>query len=118
MRRDSYYVESCGPAGPALVDWIKANYFYVKNSQYTSDALVSTEEKKRSAYTYRAHSNKRSDEVKLMQENIQVLRDQVSAKERELLDLDEALAKVADILDFIRYVTTLSCDDYTPTPLL
>ena len=101
MRRDSYYVESCGPAGPALVDWIKATYLYVTKSRQMIANVEEVEDKKNSAFRLKAASVKKSEEVSLKQENISVLKESLAAKEEILIDLQDNLGKVNELLEFI-----------------
>jgi len=101
LRRDSYYVESCGPAGPVLVDWIKAMYLYLAKSRHVFENTAQVEEKKVTAFRLRAQSLKLSEQVGVIRANVDALKVELASKEEKLLDLDETLAKVADMLEFI-----------------
>jgi hypothetical protein len=101
LRRDSYYVESTGPAGPALVDWIKSNVLYLEKSRSVIEQTESLDKKKAEAFRLRAQSTSKSKEVSALGEKQAALREELELKKGELLDLDEALAKVVEMLDFL-----------------
>lgn len=46
FRKDSYYIESTGVAGPFLVDWAKTNLAYLKAAKKIEGTLKRAEEKK------------------------------------------------------------------------
>ena len=46
FRRDSYYIHSTGKAGPYLVDWVKANFRYLKVASKIAGTLTRAEEKR------------------------------------------------------------------------
>ena len=53
------------------------------------------------SFRNRAQSMKKTEEVKAMVEQTDELKERQKVKEGEMLDLNEALAKVAEMLDFI-----------------
>ena len=59
LRRDSYYVESTGPAGPVLVDWIKTNEAYLEKSRSVFEQNAAIAEQKAEAYRLKAQSVKK-----------------------------------------------------------
>lgn len=50
FRKDSYYIESTGVAGPFLVDWVKTNLAYLKAAKKIEGTLKRAEEKKMEVY--------------------------------------------------------------------
>ena len=53
FRKDSYYIESTGVAGPFLVDWVKTNLAYLKAAKKIEGTLKRAEEKKVEVLSYR-----------------------------------------------------------------
>ena len=51
FRKDSYYIESTGVAGPFLVDWVKSNLAYLKAAKKIEGTLKRAEEKKMEVYS-------------------------------------------------------------------
>lgn len=101
MKRDSYYVESTGTAGPFIVDWVKTNYAYVNKAKTILKALEAIEEKKAQAFRFKSQSSKKVEEAAVKSQNIDVLKKTLHELELEILDLGEALANLTEMLKFL-----------------
>lgn len=101
FRMDSYYVSSLGTPGPVLVNWIKTNYAYLKSANTIYQQLNAAEDKKLESYRYKAQYNKKMDEILEYQEKLSLVKEELKKNEYELHDLNHALLKAKDLLEFI-----------------
>jgi hypothetical protein len=58
FRRDSYYVESLGPAAPYLIDFIKTNIIYMHAARELLPQKLATDARRTAAYRLRTLHNK------------------------------------------------------------
>ena len=101
LKRDSYYVESTGVAGPVIIDWAKTNYAYTNLAKTILKSLEAVEDKKAQAFRFKSQSAKKLEQAALQQQNIDVLKDSVRQLELIVLDLGEALANLTEMLKFL-----------------
>lgn len=101
FRRDSYYVESTGPPGPILVDWIKTNYAYINAARNVYPVLHNAEELRKEAYRFKAVHVKKNEEVLELQKKIEETKEQLRRATQELQELELMVVKAKDLLSFI-----------------
>lgn len=101
FRSDSFYIESTGPPGPVLVDWIKANYYYIKSAGRIHTILSSAEERKVEAFRYKAMFAKKREEVEDVTQQMVATQAQLAAAQEQLEEIEHAVLKANDLLQFI-----------------
>lgn len=101
FRSDSYYILSTGPPGPVLVDWIKSNYSYIRAAKDMYTILNAAEEKKVEGFRFKALNVKKRDEINELQKKLDITRDHLKTAEFEMDDLQTAVIKASDLLQFI-----------------
>lgn len=101
FRSDSYYVESTGKPGPILVEWIKANYAYIQSANDKYRILSSAEEKKIAAYRFKALYTKKKEDIEELTRKIESTREQLAKAQYDLEDIQHAVLKANDLLEFI-----------------
>jgi hypothetical protein len=101
FRADSYYIESTGPPGPILVEWIKANYAYIVAATEKYKILAAAEEKKLEAFRFKAVYTKKKDEASELTKKIEETRQNLNRAQLELEDIQHAVLKANDLLQFI-----------------
>jgi hypothetical protein len=108
FHRDSYYVQSTGPCGPILVDWVKINFQYIKAARKIYKQLRTAEEFKMNGYRAKANRNKRKDEVQEIEKKIEIKRGIATIEQIDLEELQHGLLKAHDLLEFIAARFTFS----------
>jgi len=101
FHRDSYYVQSTGPCGPILVDWVKINFQYIKAARKIYKQLHTSEQFKTNAYRAKAIHVKKKEEVKEIEKKIEIKRAIVITEQIILEELQHGLLKAHDLLEFI-----------------
>ncbi len=101
FRSDSFYIEATGPPGPVLVEWAKANYAYISSANDKFRILSGAEEKKLSAYRFKAAYNKKKEEMEDLTRRIEETRHQLQQAQLELEDIQHAVLRANDLLQFI-----------------
>ncbi len=101
FRSDSYYIESTGKPGPILVDWIKSNYAYIRAAKNMYRILSAAEEKRLEAFRFRAVYAKKKEEVADLVGRLDSAKARLKALNMELEDLQHAVLKAHDLLQFI-----------------
>ena len=116
FRHDSYYIESLGKAAPVLVQWVKANYAYIRAAKNMYSVLNAAEAKKMDAFRLKAIHTKKLEEVNEVTKTLDTVRKKLAAATLELEDLQLAVLKANDLLNFItgrfNEGQTLAKDDY------
>ncbi len=101
FRSDSYYVESTGPPGPVLVEWIKANFAYIRAAERMYTILNAAEEKRVEAFRFKAIHVKKKEEIVDLTNRLEAARKRLNFAQLELQDLQHAILKANDLLQFI-----------------
>jgi hypothetical protein len=101
FRRDSYYVQSTGPPGPVLVDWVKANYVYIRAAKEKFPILHSAEQIRLEAFRFKALHGRKSEEISELDRKIFTAQETLAEANKELEELQHALLKANDLLEFI-----------------
>lgn len=116
FRVDSYYVESTGVAGPVLVNWVKANYAYIVAARDMDLMMKMAEDDRNSAFRFRVQYVRKQDELQENSLNLSALQKEMSDCMGELEELEHALVKAKDLLQFIagryQFETHESKQDY------
>ncbi len=116
FHRDSYYIQSTGPPGPILVDWIKTNYAYVKAASALYDTLHSAEQTRLTAFRFKAIQAKKREECVELGNKIEATHEALRGAILEQEELQHLLLKANDLLEFIsgRYTfgQTVAKQDY------
>jgi hypothetical protein len=101
FRRDSYYIESCGEAAPALVDWIRANYNYLKKAIIIRPQLQVIEEKRVEGFRLKALYQKKMEEQDILIKQVELFKVSLAQANHDVEDLENGLAKAYDMMAFI-----------------
>jgi hypothetical protein len=101
FRSDSYYIESTGPPGPVLVEWIKSNFAYIRAAERMYTILNAAEEKRVEAFRFKALHVKKKEEVVELTSRLEATRQKLALSQLELQDLQHAILKANDLLQFI-----------------
>jgi len=101
FNRDSYYIQSTGPPGPILVDWIKTNYAYVKAASALYETLHNTEQIKLTAFRFKAIQAKKREETAELGNKIEATHEHLRRAILEQEELQHLLLKANDMLEFI-----------------
>jgi hypothetical protein len=101
FRSDSYYVESTGKPGPVLVEWAKANYNYIASANDKYRILEAAEEKKISAFRVKALYAKKKEDIEELTKKIETTRQTLAKAQYDLEDIQHAVLKANDLLQFI-----------------
>jgi len=101
FRRDSYYIQSTGVAGPPLVDWVKTNLAYLKVAQRIVGMLRAADDKKLESLRLRTVLSARQKELEEAAHKQQELKQHLKAARTERAELDRALLRANDLLQFV-----------------
>jgi len=101
FRVDSYYVESCGSAAPTLVEWVGCMYRYVKCARNVYAMLEQARKNKVLASRLANDRKRKEDEQLLIMERIKKAREEYQEKLLEQRDLEEAIMKAEDMIQFV-----------------
>ena len=92
FRKDSYYVESCGVAAPALVEWVYCNVAYLRAGRLVQDLLERSRKKFISASRMlKSHQFKDEEQASVLK-RIKVARQEYMRKKLDLADLAEVIS--------------------------
>ena len=101
FHRDSYYIQSTGPPGPILVDWIKTNFAYVKAARVLYETLHETEQVRLKAFRFKATQTKKKEETEELASKIELTHEALRKALNEMEELQHLLLKANDLLEFI-----------------
>jgi hypothetical protein len=101
FHRDSYYIQSTGPPGPILVDWIKTNFAYVKAARALYETLHEAEQLKVKAFRFKATQAKKREETEELGRKIEATHVALRKALDEQEELQHLLLKANDLLEFI-----------------
>lgn len=101
FHRDSYYIQSTGPPGPILVDWIKTNFAYIKAARAQYDTLNEAEQLRLKAFRFKAIQAKKREETAELVMKIEATHVQLRTALGEQEELQNLLLKANDLLEFI-----------------
>jgi hypothetical protein len=101
FRRDSYYIESCGEVAPAVVDWIRANFNYLKKAVIIRPQLGIIEEKRVEGFRLKALYTKKMEEQDALIQYVEIAKKNLADANHDLEDLENGLAKANDMMGFI-----------------
>lgn len=101
FRSDSYYIESTGMVGPLLVDWIKANYAYLKVGRAISSIMELRDHKTQDASRVKAACIKRQEELSRNVARVEEAKNILIQSGLELQDLHDVLDRANKMFKFI-----------------
>lgn len=101
FRRDTYYIQSCGDTAPFIVDWIRANYNYMKKALVIRPQLQVIEDKRLEGFRVRALYQKKMEEQETLIKQVELFKTTLSQATHDLEDLENGLAKANDMMAFI-----------------
>eukprot|EP01039_Chlorochromonas_danica_P001031 gene1031-1118_t len=101
FRTDSYYIHSTGVAGPVLVGWVKATYSYLLSAREMERLMQAAQDDRTTAYRYRVLFLRKQEELQEANQQLQSLQNMLLRHQNDLQELEHALIKAKDLLDFI-----------------
>jgi hypothetical protein len=103
FRRDSYYVESLGPAAPYLIDFIKTNIIYMHAARELLPQKLATDARRTAAYRLRTLHNKLTEDqestqskLAIYKKNLKVMTDELERLQKEMDEAHTTLTFITD----------------------